>query len=94
MYFSYGSFVCHSLRRKCRPGEVDRDGMGVADFLLGKAGGKENYYSWDYSVDGNKIVLDPGTFGIGIPLEVSGDSLIWKGKIPASLDHLAFKRAP
>lgn len=71
----------------------DGSSMDVAQFLPGKAAGKSNYYSWDYKVDGTSIVLDPGMFGIAVPLEVSGDSLIWQGKVPDEIGHLAFRRS-
>ncbi len=54
--------------------------------------GKKTYYSWDYSLEGNKIVLDPGITGFAVPVELSGDSLVWQGKKDPRFDVLAFRR--
>lgn len=64
----------------------------VSWLLGGRPYGKKTYYSWDYSLEGNKIVLDPGFTGFAVPVELSGDSLVWQGKKDPRFDHLAFRR--
>jgi hypothetical protein len=68
------------------------NGLDVAGLLRVKATGQPNHYTWDYSVEKNTIVLDPGFGGYSIPVEMSGDSLIWKGHVPVEIDHISFKR--
>jgi hypothetical protein len=64
----------------------------VADILGGIAGGKEIHYSWDYRVDKEEVVLDPGLTGYSLKLKRSGDSLIYMGKPPAPLKSFSFKQ--
>jgi len=66
--------------------------LDVAWLLGGRGYGKKTHYSWDYSVEGNKIVLDPGLTGYSIPVEIAGDSLIWHGKTAPEAPFVSFKR--
>ncbi|MEJ0106055.1 MAG: hypothetical protein WDO19_27430 [Bacteroidota bacterium] len=64
----------------------------VADILGGIAGGKQTHYSWNYRVDEEEVVLDPGLTGHSVKFQRSGDSLIYKGKPPIPLEYFSFKK--
>lgn len=52
-----------------------------------------NHYTWKYSANEKEIILDPGLTGYNIHLEISGDSLIWRGKMPPiGRDYISLKK--
>jgi hypothetical protein len=48
------------------------------------------HFKSTYSSNDKEIILDPG--GYNIHLQISGDSLIWKGGLPVSRDYISLKK--
>jgi hypothetical protein len=74
--------IAHSIDKSVK------DGLADAKEALRK----ETYYSWDYTVEKDKIVLDLAFWGDEVPLVISGDTMSWKGSLHTYLDHLTFRR--
>lgn len=68
------------------------DGLLASDLLKTRSATTPKHFTVSYSLKDNEIILDPGFTGYNIHMEISGDSLIWKGGRPVSRDYISLKK--
>jgi hypothetical protein len=66
------------------------DGLLASNLLKEHSPTTPTHFKSTYSSNDKEIILDPG--GYNIHLEISGDSLIWKGGLPVSRDYISLKK--
>lgn len=68
------------------------DGLLAGDLLKKRSPTTPKRMMLRYKVKGNEVILDPGLFGYDIHMEISGDTLIWKGGRPINQDHISLRK--